>query len=62
MKLIEYIKTTISEFSYIKNHIVKKTNERLMANFISKQKYELKESKPTKKSHDIYQKYLNEIK
>jgi hypothetical protein len=41
MIIVEYIKTLFLEYKFIKEHIVKKTNERIIRKKISNMKFEV---------------------
>lgn len=61
MKLIETIRTIFLEFSFIKDHITKKTNERLMQKKISSMSFDVKryDKTPSKITRELYQKHIN---
>jgi hypothetical protein len=62
MKIIEYIKTLFLEFGYIKDHVISKTNKRLMQKKISNMVFDNKNinHKPSTIAKKIYEeKYQN---
>jgi hypothetical protein len=61
MKIVEYIKTIFLEFSFIKDYISKKTNERLVQKKISNMSFDMKRynQTPSKTTHKLFEKYTN---
>jgi hypothetical protein len=61
MKIVEYIKTIFLEFSFIKDYISKKTNERLVQKKISNMSFDMKRynQTPSKTTRKLFEKYTN---
>jgi len=61
MNIIEIIRTIFLEFNFIKDHIFKKTNERLMQKKISSMSFDIKryDQPPSKATREIFQKHTN---
>jgi len=61
MILLETIKTVFLEFSFIKDYITKKTNERLMQKKISNMSFDMKRynQTPSKIARKVFEKHTN---
>ncbi len=61
MRLLETIKTVFFQFSFIKDYITKKTNERLMQKKISNMSFNMKRynQTPSKTTRKLFEKHIN---